>query len=50
MLNCFLIAVVALAVSLSVATVPPFEEGPEAQRRNQMEEYAPNGPWGPGPM
>ncbi len=35
---------------LADSDVPPFHEGPNAERQNQMHEYAPNGPWGPGPM
>ncbi|MEE8577584.1 MAG: hypothetical protein V3T31_10050 [candidate division Zixibacteria bacterium] len=48
----FWAALFALSVSLGVTFMdgPPFEEGPNAQRMNQMSEEAPNGPWGPGPL
>ncbi|UCD64567.1 MAG: hypothetical protein JSW34_03790 [Candidatus Zixiibacteriota bacterium] len=39
--------VVALGIGTAAATTegPPFKEGPQACRCNQMSEEAPHGPW-----
>ncbi len=41
----FWLVVFTMAIGASLAYEPPFHEGPEAQRQNQMSEEAPAGPW-----
>lgn len=49
----FWLVVFAIAVGTGMtatkADQPPFEEGPQACRMNQMSELAPCGPWEGGP-
>ena len=40
-------AIVGAIIAFSADIGPPFHEGPNAERQNEMHDEAPNGPWGP---